>query len=141
VEDVVINDALTIPAAELAVGFARSGGPGGQHVNKTETKVELRWRLAESAVLTERDRTWLLRKLSTRLTADGELLVVSSGSRSQSANRREATDRLAEIVRAALIRPKPRKKTRPSRGAIERRLKAKRVSSQRKRNRRSGDDD
>lgn len=140
-DDVVVNDALTIPAAELAVGFARSGGPGGQHVNKTETKVELRWRVADSAVLTERDQAWLLRKLAPRLTSDGELIVVSSGSRSQSANRREAAERLADIVRAALVRPKPRKKTRPSRGAVERRLKAKRVTKQRKRDRRSGPDD
>jgi ribosome-associated protein len=141
VDDLVINDALTIPAAELAMGFARSGGPGGQHVNKTETKVELRWRLADSSVLTERDRSWLLRKLATRLTAEGELLVVSSGSRSQATNRREASERLAEIVRAALVRPKPRKKTRPSKGSVERRLQAKKVNSQRKRNRRSGGDD
>ncbi|HUH03170.1 MAG TPA: alternative ribosome rescue aminoacyl-tRNA hydrolase ArfB [Kofleriaceae bacterium] len=139
--DVVVNDALTIPAAELAVAFARSGGPGGQHVNKTETKVELRWRPGDSAVLSERDRAWLLRKLAPRLTGDGELIVVSSGSRSQATNRREAGDRLAEIVRAALIRPKPRKKTRPSRGAIERRLAGKRVTSQRKRDRRGGPDD
>lgn len=133
--DLEVTKALTIPDAELTVGFARSGGPGGQHVNKTETKVEIRWRPASSAVLSERDRAWLLERLADRLTGDGDIIVASSGTRSQKRNRDEARERLAEIIRAALARPKKRKKTRPSKGAVERRIQEKKHVSRRKRER------
>jgi ribosome-associated protein len=137
VDDLPINETLVVPARELSVSFARSGGPGGQNVNKVETKAELRWTPAASAVLSDVDRAWLLRRLSGRLTAQGELLVTSTRTRDQSRNRDDALEKMAEIVRRALLRPKRRKKTRPSRGSIEGRLKEKRRRSDAKQKRQS----
>lgn len=134
-EDLVVNETLTIPAAELEMGFARAGGPGGQHVNKTDSKVELRWNPAASAVLSARDKSWLASRLASRLTAAGDLIVASAAHRSQHRNRETARERLASLVRTALARPKRRKKTRPSRGAVERRLTGKKKAGQRKRER------
>jgi len=139
--DVVVSDRITIPAAELQIGFARSGGPGGQNVNKVESKVEIRWSPGDSAALDDSDRAWLLDKLSSRLTTTGELIVTSERTRDQSRNREDALDKLADIVRAALVRPKPRKKTRPSKGARERRLAEKKRQSDRKKQRRGPGDD
>ena len=127
-----VNDRVAIPLAEIAISFARSGGPGGQNVNKVETQVEARWRPAESAALTAEDRAWLLAKLESRLTGDGDLIVVSSRFRTQVANRRDALERLAEVVRRALVRPRARRKTKPSRAARERRLEAKKARSKTK---------
>jgi ribosome-associated protein len=141
--DARVNDAILIPAAELSWSYARSGGPGGQHVNKTETKVELRWTPAGSralAGLSEDARAWLVGRLASRLTAGGELMVTSSLTRDQIRNREDAIDKLVAIIRAALIRPKKRVKTKPSRGAKERRLGEKKRRSEVKRGRGRGDD-
>ena len=135
-DDVAINGQLVIPAAELTESFARSGGPGGQHVNKTATKVELRWDVKGSEVLDESTRLRLLARLGDRLTGDGELIVVCGDHRSQHRNRETARERLAAIVRGALVRRKRRVKTRPSRRAVERRLQSKKQRGQRKRDRR-----
>jgi ribosome-associated protein len=139
--DIVINERITIPAAELQIGFARSSGPGGQNVNKVETKVEVRWNPGDSGVLSEADRAWLLDKLSTKLTRLGELIVTSERTRDQSRNKQDALDKLGQLVREALVRPKPRKKTRPSKGARERRLAEKKRLSERKKQRRVPPDD
>jgi ribosome-associated protein len=136
VEDLVINESLVIPARELRESFARSGGPGGQNVNKVETKAELRWNLAGSAALSDANRSWLLGRLATRLTAEGDLLITSSRTRDQSRNREDARAKLIEVVRRALQRPKRRKKTRPSATAIEGRLKAKQRRADAKQKRR-----
>jgi len=140
-DDLIINDALSIPAAELGESFARSGGPGGQHVNKTETKVELRWSIAQSAALSEIDRAWLLERLADRLTADGELVVVAGDERSQSRNRAEVRRKLAAVVREALLRPRRRRPTRPTRSSIERRISDKKHRGGVKDGRRRSDDD
>lgn len=132
VVDVVINSQLVIPGAELSEAFVRAGGPGGQHVNKTSSKVELRWNPADSSVLDDATRARLLGRLAGRLTVSGDLVIAVGEHRSQLRNREIARDRLAAIVRSALARRKRRVKTRPSRRAKERRLKAKKQQSQRK---------
>lgn len=118
----VINPRVQLPVSELSYAFARSGGPGGQNVNKVASKAEVRWTPSTSSALSEGDRAWLLAKLGGRLTTEGELIVVSEKTRDQLVNRADATEKLVELVRAALVRPKPRRATKPSRGAKERRL-------------------
>ena len=137
--DIVVTPTLTIPASELSFAFARSGGPGGQNVNKVSSKAELRWNPTTSAALSPADRTWLLGKLANRLTTDGTLIVTSTATRDQIKNRDDAMSKLTLIVRAALERPKARRATKPSRASKRRRVEAKRHRSEIKRNRR-GDD-
>jgi ribosome-associated protein len=136
VQDVQVGPRLTIPAGELAVAFARSGGPGGQNVNKVASKVELRWNVAGSAALRADDRAWLLHRLASRLTGDGTLIVTSTATRDQLKNRGDAVAKLALIVRTALERPKRRVETKPSRAAKRRRVADKRHNAEIKRNRR-----
>jgi ribosome-associated protein len=136
-DDLPINDVLVIPGAELEIRFSRSGGPGGQNVNKVETKAEVRWVPAESNVLNDSDRQWLLNKLGNKLSSDGALIVTSTKTREQAKNLDDARTKLASMVAAALVRPKKRKRTKPSKGAVERRLQEKKQKGQRKRNRRA----
>ena len=130
--DVVLRPArglprgLTIPDAELVERFSRSSGPGGQSVNTSDTRVELRWDVAGSAALTDDQRARLLTELAPRLV-DGVLVVVASEHRSQLQNRTAARARLANYVTEALQPPAPaRRATRPSRAARIRRVDAKR---------------
>jgi ribosome-associated protein len=134
--DLVITSRLTIPAGELAFSFARSGGPGGQNVNKVASKAELRWNPTTSAALGADDRVWLLERLANKLTGDGTLIVTSTATRDQTKNRDDAVAKLVLIVRAALDRPKQRRPTRVSRGAKRRRVADKRHRAEIKRNRR-----
>jgi ribosome-associated protein len=139
VSGIVVTALIRIPDAELQVSFARSGGPGGQNVNKVASKVELRWTPSTSTALSERDRAWVLAKLNSRLTNDGELLVTSEKHRDQIRNRADAAEKLAAIVRAALFRPTPRRATKPTRGSKERRISAKKRRGEIKAGRRSSD--
>ena len=136
-----INDRLAIPRSELGVRASRASGAGGQHVNKTSTRVEITWNAAASPSLGESDRARIVAKLASRLSDVGELRVVASDTRSQVQNRELAEARLADIVRRALVIPKLRKKTRPSKAAREARLTDKRRTSDKKRVRRSNTDD
>ena len=138
--DLVITPRLTIPAAELAMAFARSGGSGGQNVNKVSSKVDLRWNIESSPVLRPEDRVWLLQKLRNKLTTDGTLIVTSTLTRDQIKNRADAESKLVLIVRAALDRPKTRRPTKVTKGAKRRRVADKRHKSEIKKNRRGGDD-
>lgn len=123
--DLTIHRRLTIPGRELRESVSRSGGPGGQHVNKTSTRVTLRWSVAESRTLSEGQRERLLAGLRTRLTGAGELVVHAGRSRSQARNRELARARLRELVRAGLARPRSRVASRPSRASQERRVESK----------------
>ena len=133
--DLVVSPALTIPAAELTWRFSRSSGPGGQHVNTSDSRVELSWNAAASAALSERQRLVLLRRLDRRLIA-GVLTVAASERRSQLRNREAALERLAALVAEALAPEGPaRRKTKPTRGSNYRRLDAKKQRSATKRQR------
>lgn len=123
-----------IPPRELTWRFSRSSGPGGQHVNTTDTRVELVWSLDDSTALTEAQKEMVARHLRSRLV-DGAITVVSSQYRSQHRNREAALVRLEELVAKALVPPKQRHATKPSRASVERRLDAKRRRSQTKRDR------
>lgn len=125
---VEIGPGMVIPSDELEESVSRSSGPGGQHVNKTSTRVTLRWSIADSKVLTDPTRDKLLERLRARLTSDGTLIVNVDESRSQLMNRETARERLADIVRSALVEPKRRKPSKPSRNA-----KAKRVDTKKQR--------
>lgn len=120
-----VGDDLFVAKSELTFRASRSGGPGGQHVNTSSTRVELVWDVAGSPSLDERQRQRLLKKLATRLTGEGVLQLADASTRSQHRNRESVTERFREIVAQALVVPKPRKKTRPPKAAKERRLRAK----------------
>lgn len=133
--DLPVNPRLTIPGEELVVATSRSGGPGGQHVNTTDSRVTLRWNVRASSALHEEDRARLLEKLAARLTREGEVMVSVSDDRSQLVNRGLARERLAAGVAAALVIPRVRRPTRPSRGSKERRIAAKKRRGDRLRDR------
>src|SRR6185295_943038 len=130
-----ITEDLSIPDEEVSFATSRSGGPGGQNVNKLETRVTLRFDLAGSPSLSEEQKDRLRQRLSTRITKDVVLQVTSQRHRTQGANREAAVERFAELVRENLREETPRKRTRPSRAAKARRLEEKRRRSQRKRER------
>ncbi len=136
-----VNGHVTIPRSELDVRASRAGGPGGQHVNTSSTRVEVTWRPGQSAALSEAQRARVLEKLATRLDASGAIRVVASDTRSQSQNRELAEGRLAELVRAALVVPKVRRATKPTRSSKERRIGEKKKQGERKRDRRRREDE
>jgi ribosome-associated protein len=131
-----VTDRWVVPAAELRERFSRSSGPGGQGVNTADTRVELSFDLAGSPSVPESLRARALDRLANRLV-DGVVTVTASEHRAQLANREAARERLAALLREAVAPPPPpRRPTRPSRGAKERRLAEKKRQSQRKRDRR-----
>jgi ribosome-associated protein len=132
----VITPELSIPIAELDYQASRSGGPGGQHVNTSSTRIEVRWDVTGSPTLTPEQRTQLLDRLRSRLDASGGLRLVSSATRSQLRNREDVTERLRDVLAAALAVRKKRKATKPSRAAKAARLEAKRRRSVTKQRRR-----
>lgn len=140
-EDMIVTRTLVIPASELRERFSRSSGPGGQHVNTTDSRVELSFDLANSPSVPESLRTRMLDRLATRLV-DGVLTIAASEQRAQLQNRAAARERLASLLRDAAAAPPPvRRATKPSRGAEERRIAAKKRRGVTKRNRRASPDD
>ena len=137
----VVDSTITIPRSELSFRASRAGGPGGQHVNTSSTRVELLWNLERSRSVSADQRHRLREKLAARLDAEGNVRVVASANRSQLRNRDDAEVRLATLIRRALIVPKARKKTRPSRGSVEKRLRTKKEISRKKQDRRFRPDD
>ncbi|WP_457962268.1 aminoacyl-tRNA hydrolase [Arthrobacter sp. D1-29] len=139
--DLEVSPALTIPASELGWRFSRSSGPGGQHVNTTDSRVELLWNIGDSAALTEGQRLILLTRLGQRLV-DGIITVTASEQRSQLRNREIAMSKLLDIVAEGLAPPAaPRRATKPTRGSNRRRLAAKeqRAATKRQRKRPSAE--
>jgi ribosome-associated protein len=132
-----ITPELRIPLSELDYKASRSGGPGGQHVNTSSTRVEVWWDVAASPSLTLEQRDLLLQRLGRRLDSSGRLRLVSSGSRSQLRNKEEVTERLRSVVASAIAVRKKRKPTRPSQAAKAARLEAKRRRSSTKQRRRA----
>lgn len=136
-----VNESLAIPDAELDVKASRSSGAGGQHVNKTSSRIEITWNVRDSSVLSDEQRAMLNEKLASRLSSDGVIRVVASEMRSQRQNRERAEARLADLIRRALTPRKKRKPTRRPRRADEARLASKKLHSKKKRERLRGAED
>jgi ribosome-associated protein len=132
---ITITDSLSIPDSELVVRTSRSSGAGGQHVNKTSSRIEISWNVRDSQTLSEEQRTILSDRLASRISGDGAIRVVASETRSQYRNRQRAEARLAALIRGALKIPKKRKPTRRPRAADEARLASKKLHSKKKRER------
>jgi ribosome-associated protein len=137
----VVSEHIAIPDEELEWKFIRSSGPGGQNVNKVASAVQLRFLLPQNTSLPAAVRLRLQRLAGQRLIDDGTILLTARNERSQEQNRRAALERLADLVRAALIEPKIRKKTRPTRASKERRIdtKKRRAGTKRQRSGRGWD--
>ena len=137
----VVSEHIAIPDEELEWKFIRSSGPGGQNVNKVASAVQLRFLLPQNTSLPAAVRSRLQRLAGQRLIDDGTILLTARTERSQEQNRRAALERLADLVRAALIEPKIRKKTRPTRASKERRIdtKKRRAGTKRERSGREWD--
>ncbi len=136
-----VDRSLVIPADELTMKFSTSGGPGGQHANKTATRVDLSWNVERSRVLSEGQRARLLTKLASRIDTAGELTMSSDRYRSQMRNRQDVNERLARTVARALKEPRSRRPTKPSRSATERRISNKKHHSEKKKQRKVQPDD
>ena len=128
-----VTDTLSIPDLELEERFVRSSGPGGQNVNKVATAVELRFDAAHSSVLTDDVRTRLRKIAGGRMTEEGVLVLDARRHRTQAQNREDARERLVALIRAALVRPRRRRKTKPTHASVEKRITAKKLRAETKR--------
>jgi ribosome-associated protein len=133
----VVNSRLQIPLSEFEFTYARSSGPGGQNVNKVNSKALLRWPVAHSAALPAEVRERFLCRFASRLTTAGELLISSQRYRDQGRNAEDCLEKLRVMVAEVAVRPTTRRKTRPTRASKERRLDTKREDSSKKKLRRT----
>lgn len=133
----VVNSHIQIPRDELQFTFVRSSGPGGQNVNKVNTKAVLRWSILTSASLPEDIRRRFLHQFPSRVTSEGDLVLASQRFRDQSRNVADCLEKLRSLLAIVAIAPRRRKRTKPSRGSVERRLRSKRERSQKKTGRRA----
>lgn len=133
--DLEISPSLTIPAAELHWRFSRSSGPGGQHVNTTDSRAELMWNVTGSATLTDEQRSLLLKRLGRKLVG-GTITVTASEERSQLRNREIAMAKLADLIKAGLVPDSVRRASKPTRGSARRHRVAKELRSATKQQRR-----
>ena len=131
-----VTQTVVIPRSELIARATRSGGPGGQHVNTSSTRIEITWDVLRTRALADDERARVVARLGARLSDEGTVRVVASDSRSQRQNRERAEARLGDLIRRALAVPKARKRTRVPRRAVEARLEGKRRHRERKRQRR-----
>ena len=136
-----INDSLSLPASCFSWAASRASGPGGQNVNKVSSKVELRFDLEGCAALDAATKARLRVLASTMLDAEGRILIVSQKTRDQPRNLEDAREKVRELVLRALVRPKKRRPTRPTRGAVKRRLEEKSHAAKKKRARSGRDHD
>lgn len=137
--DIRVSDDLSIPRSELETKASRSSGAGGQHVNKTSSRIEISWNIRTSKALTDEQRTLLESRLASRMSEDGSIRVVASDTRSQLRNRERAEQRLGDLIARSLAVPKKRKPTRRPRAANETRLTEKKKHSDKKRQRRAAE--
>ena len=136
-----VTSNVRVPEAELLVRAITGSGPGGQHVNRSATRIELRWNVHTSKALTDAQRQRVMTKLASRIDGDGYVRIVAGEYRSQQQNRRAARERLAAVLARALVVAPTRKATRPTRASVERRLTEKRRRSDTKDRRRQDDHD
>ena len=130
-----ISPSVSIPDSDLSYSFVRASGPGGQNVNKVSSAVQLRFDMEGSTALSEPVKNRLRVLAGRRLTDDGSILIIARNQRSQDHNRREALERLTDLVQRALVVPKTRRATKPTRASKERRLEGKTRKQQTKRQR------
>jgi ribosome-associated protein len=128
-DDLFIKEGIMIPEHELEISASRSGGPGGQHVNKTSSKITVRWNVPSTAAFDDHLKQRLLSKLAGILTSEGDLIVHNSTSRSQQQNKQAALANLAQRIRDALTEPKKRMKSKLPKAAKESRLESKKRHS------------
>ncbi len=129
-DDLRIKNGVTIPAHELEITASRAGGPGGQHVNKTSSRITVRWNVPHTSALNDSQKQRVLEKLQSELTVEGDIIVHNGASRSQQQNKKAALDQLAQKVRSALHVPKKRIKSRTPKAAKEKRLQSKKQRSE-----------
>lgn len=134
-DDINVTRSIRIPRSELTFQFSRSGGPGGQNVNKLNTRVQMRWNVETTESLRDEVRERLKSRARRRINADGELIITSQRFRDQARNIDDCIEKLRELVQACSQKPVPRKTTKPTAGAQRRRLEAKKQRAQRKQSR------